>query len=251
MVFLLILTLSLVCLSVNVFATDEPAPTLDEVISGSQDDQSGGNMVSELEGAADMSDPAVGIESVTSGIKEVASYVIQILSYAVIILLVLRVVLDITYIGLPFVRSFLANGYQGNAQAGAGGAPNSAMTGGMPGFGGIAGMHGAGSMGMGGMQGMNQMNSMNQSVVSNNTSNGSKVQLVSNAAMNAVAAESSIGPDGKAVSPFKMYVKDMIVVLILVPVLLTLAITGALTDLGFFIGSLLVELIEGIGSMIS
>ena len=77
-------------------------------------------------------------------------------------------------------------------------------------------------MGMGGMQGqMGAQPAMG------------RIQWVSNAALNAAAAESVVGPDGKAVSPFKAYMKDMTVVLVITPVLLVLAISGALTDLGF------------------
>ena len=76
------------------------------------------------------------------------------------------------------------------------------------------------------------------------------MQWVSNAALNAVAGENIVGPDGKAVSPFKLYIKDMIVVLILVPILITLAVTGALTSLGFVIAQVVVDGIAKIGSMI-
>ena len=264
---LILMTMMLLaCLSVNILATDGSAPTLDEIINGMQDvedvnegnknttNNNEGNFISEMQDASDLSTEQPGVAEITSGIKVVASYVIQILSYIVVVLLVLRVVLDLAYIGLPFCRAFLANGYQGNAQAGAGGVPNSMAAGGMSGLGNMGspsmgGMSMAG--GLGGMRnaaGANPMGGMNQSVVNNNVNNGYKVQLVSNAALNAVAAESSIGPDGKAVSPFKLYVSDMVVVLVLAPALLILAVTGALTDLGFFLGGLIVDLISGLSS---
>lgn len=50
--------------------------------------------------------------------------------------------------------------------------------------------------------------------------------------------------------PLKMYIKNMVVVLVLVPVLIVLAATGALTQLGLLIGNLLVGMIGQIGNMI-
>lgn len=77
-----------------------------------------------------------------------------------------------------------------------------------------------------------------------------RIQWVSNAALNAVAAESSVDPQtGKAVSPFKLYVKDMAVTLVAVPILLVLAITGALTNLGFLIGKAVAAAVGKLGGM--
>ena len=163
-------------------------------------------------------------------------------------------ILDLAFIGLPFVRTFLANGYRGNAQAGAGGAPNSMVSGPMAG----------GMMQMGGLQGMmnrgmapnrvGMNNMMNQSNMTTQMNQGGsmmgRIQWVSNAALNAVAAESSVGPDGRAVSPLKAYCKDMVVIMVAVPVLLTLAVTGTLTNLGFLIADVLVDAIASIGDMI-
>jgi hypothetical protein len=77
-----------------------------------------------------------------------------------------------------------------------------------------------------------------------------RTQWVSSAALNAVAAESQPGPDGKPQSALKYYAKDMAVTLVLVPILLTLAITGALSDLGFLLGDVIAKGIASIGSMI-
>jgi len=108
-----------------------------------------------------------------------------------------------------------------------GGGMGIGMHGGMAGMhGGMAGMHG-GMVG-GAMQG-------NQMAMQNQPARG-RIQWVSNAALNAVATESTVGPDGKANGPFKTYIKDMVVVLVLTPVLLVLAFTGVLADLGFVIG---------------
>ena len=215
-----------------------------------------------LNKAADVSADVEGVENVTAGAKTAVAFVVQIIAYLITILLALRVVLDLMYIALPFTRTFLGNGYMGNAQAGAGGMPNSMSMGGwggmgMGGMGGIGGRYG-GRYGMGGMSGMGGMGmgmagGMNAGVgmgAGQQPNVIGRIQWVSNAALNAVAGENIVGPDGKAVSPFKLYIKDMIVVLILVPILITLAVTGALTSLGFVIAQVVVDGIAKIGSMI-
>ena len=152
----------------------------------------------------------------------------------------------------------------GNAQVGAGGMPNSQMQGGMAG--GMGGMQGGmGGMGMsryGGMGGMGMnrgmggmaggMGAMNNQMAgaSQQPNMTGRIQWVSNAALNAVAGENIPGPDGRAVSPFKLYVKDMTVVLVITPILLVLAMTGTLTNLGFLLGDAIAKGIAGVGSMI-
>jgi len=213
-----------------------------------------------LNKAADVSADVEGVENVTAGAKTAVAFVVQIIAYLITILLALRVVLDLMYIALPFTRTFLGNGYMGNAQAGAGGMPNSMSMGGwggmgMGGMGGIGGRYGRryGMGGMSGMGGMGMAGGMNAGVgmgAGQQPNVIGRIQWVSNAALNAVAGENIVGPDGKAVSPFKLYIKDMIVVLILVPILITLAVTGALTSLGFVIAQVVVDGIAKIGSMI-
>jgi hypothetical protein len=67
---------------------------------------------------------------------------------------------------------------------------------------------------------------------------------VSQAAINAVAASSQVGPGGKAPNAFFVYAKSMVVPLILVPVLLVLITSGVLTDLGFKLGDALTSVIQ-------
>ena len=113
---------------------------------------------------------------------------------------------------------------------------------------------GIGGMGMHGGYGMNRMGMGGMGIQGGNAPGANpamgRVQWVSTAALNAAAAEQIVGPDGKAISPLKMYAKDMIVVLVITPVLLTLAITGVLTDLGFLIGKLIADTVSGIGGML-
>ena len=207
-----------------------------------------------LQEATDLTDPVEGVNAVTPWIKQAAGFVVQVVFYAVTVLLAVRVVLDLAYIGLPFTRSFLGNGYSGAAaaqgQPGMGG-PGMGMGG--PGMG--MGGYGMNRMGMGGMggYGMNRMGMGGYGAGGNPNQTGQmmgKIQWVSNAALIAAEQEGQMTPDGKHTGPLKSYMKNMIVVLVLVPVLLVLAATGALTQLGLTIGEILVDTIAMVGDMI-
>ena len=219
--------------------------------------------IENIKNAADLTTvDKAGADKVNDGIRTVAASIVRILSYFLTAFLVVRVILDLVYIALPFTRSILSNGYAGNPAAGGsgmgmqqpgmGGMGMGAGMGGM-GMGGMGGMGGYGMrggygmnrMGMGGMGGMG----MQQGQMGASPAMG-RVQWVSSAALNAVAAEQMPGPDGKPQSALKAYAKDMMVVLIITPVLLTLAITGVLTNLGFLIGDVIAKGITSIGGMI-
>lgn len=204
-----------------------------------------------------------GADKVNEGIRTVAAFIVRILSYFLTAFLVVRVILDLVYIVLPFTRSILSNGYAGNPAAGGSGMgmqqPGMGMGGmgmgagmggmGMGGMGmggyGMRGGYGMNRMGMGGMGGMG----MQQGQMGASPAMG-RVQWVSSAALNAVAAEQMPGPDGKPQSALKAYAKDMMVVLIITPILLTLAITGVLTNLGFLIGDVIAKGITSISGML-
>ena len=190
-----------------------------------------------------------GNSSGQAAIKKVAGIIVTWLSYFLVAFLVVRVVLDLTYIALPFTRSILANGYGGNAAAGGGGMGMQQPGMGGMGMGGMGMGAGMGGMGMGGMgmgmnrmgmnrMGMGGMGGMQGGQMGANPAMG-RVQWVSSAALNAVASESMPGPDGKPQSALKYYAKDMTIVLVVTPILLTLAITGVLSSLGFLLGDLL------------
>lgn len=212
--------------------------------------------INSIKDANKLSGPTSGATKVNQGIKKVASFIIQIVSYFLTACLALRVVLDLCYVCIPFSRSFLSNGYGGNPQAGGGMGMQQPGMGGM----GMGSMGGMGGMGMGGMgMGMRGGYGMNRMGMGGMGGQGSmpgatpamgRIQWVSNAALNAAAAESVVGPDNRAVNPLKVYVKDMVPLLVVTPILLTLAITGVLTDLGFLLGDLLARAVESIGNMI-
>ena len=221
--------------------------------SNQKPDYSTEQYLEDMNKANDLSAPSPGATKVNQGITKVASFIVQILSYFITAFLVVRVLVDLCYICVPFTRSFLANGYGGNPQTGGGmGTQQSGM-----GMGMNSGMGGMGmgiGMGMHGGYGMNRMGMGGMGIQGGNAPGANpamgRVQWVSTAALNAAAAEQIVGPDGKAISPLKMYAKDMIVVLVITPVLLTLAITGVLTDLGFLIGKLIADTVSGIGGML-
>ena len=62
-----------------------------------------------------------GADKVNDGIRTVAAFIVRILSYFLTAFLVVRVILDLVYIALPFTRSILSNGYAGNPAAGGSG----------------------------------------------------------------------------------------------------------------------------------
>lgn len=214
----------------------------DYEIGSEQPYTSADDYIKSTQGAADLRKADIkGANKISSTIRSWAAFIVRVLSYFITAFLVVRVMLDLTYVGLPFTRSFLANGYGGTAQ---GGQQNGmGMNSGMGGYGmGGYGMNrmGMNRMGMNGMQGQSQQGA---------TAAMGRVQWVSNAALNAAESEKMNGPDGKPQSAVKLYTKDMTVVLIITPILLTLAITGVLQNLGFLIGDMLVRLINGVGGM--
>lgn len=236
--------------------TPAPAPIPENQVGVSND------YIDKLMGMDVTKEEVPGIAQINKGIYTVTAFIVQILAYGLTALLSARVLIDIVFIAIPFSRSILSNGYSGNPQAGAGGVPNQQM-GGMGGMGAMGGMGGMGGYGgsygnrygggYGGMGGMNRgMGAMGAQAPVQNGALGriGEIQWVSNAALNAVAAESTVGPDGKSVNAFKPYMKSMIVLLIIVPVLLTLATTGALTDLGFLIGKAVAASVGKLGNML-
>lgn len=263
-------------LSMSLFGTPVYASSLDDVVNdtiqdssettGSQSEESsfsnqGSSYVSADEyientkNAADLTSVELrGANKVNDGIRTVAAFIVRILSYFLTAFLVVRIVLDLVYIALPFTRSILSNGYAGNAAAGGGGMGMQQPGMGMGGMG-MGGMGmGMNRMGMGGM-GMNRMGMGGMGMGGQQGQPGAspamgRNQWVSNAALNAVAYENVQGPDGKPQSAYKFYAKEMGVVLIITPILLTLAITGTLTNLGFLIGDVLAQGINNLGGMI-
>lgn len=228
--------------------------------SQSQDDYNK-SYIDSLQSATNLEAESANVTKVNSYIQKIASVLVQVISYFIIAFLVVRILLDICYIVLPFTRKFLANGYQGQPSQGQPGMGGMGMNGGMGmggmgmgGFGGGMGMGGMGGygsryghmggMGMSGMGGMGGMGGMQ----GQGMAPAGRVQLVSEAALNA-AAPGNMGEDGRPVSALKVYAKDMMTTLILTPILLVLAISGVISKLGFLIGYVIAKAVSSLGNM--
>ena len=187
-------------------------------------------------------------KAATSGLANIVGVVVSFLCYAIVIGLTLRVVLDLMYVCIPPVRRFLCTMPAQNPQ---GGAPGMGM--GMGGMGGgFGGGFGGMNRGFGGMGGGMGMGGMGQNPMAAQQSTGGVgfggIQWISKAAQNAVTSEGTPDPmTGKPINPLKLYAKDMIVILIIVPILIVLATNGSLIDLGFRIAELVTSIIYKIG----
>jgi hypothetical protein len=237
------------CIITGISASAEEPVSIDDIGTNSVAEESTNSTVREsnefinkLGRYSDLSESNPTAEKAAEPIRNLASVAVQVIAYITTCGLVVRVALDLMYIGLPFVRGLLGNGYHGVSAGGGGSSGGPSMGGGSMGFSrpGIGGM-GFGAGGMGGMGGMN-------SQAGRQATQGDGIQWVSNAALNAVATESAVGANGKVSGPFKIYAKDMIAVLVLVPVLFTLAITGAFSGIGYVIGTIVSNAIQSFGS---
>ena len=239
--------LLLCALSLPVYAN-----SLDDVVGGGRDDvgvedsvEPGGSGYTEgIKDAGNLSANLGEANKVAEPLKTGVGFVVGVIATAIPLLLVLRVMLDLLYIFIPFSRGLLGGGAQPAA-------------GGMGGFGG--GGFGGGGFG-GGMSGG----------MSGGQGQGGRIQWVSNQAMNAVAMESGqqssgggfggggfgggFGGGGAQQAPvgsaFKLYSKDMVITLTIAPIMLILAISGVLTSLGTALGQAAVGIIQNLIGMI-
>lgn len=258
-----LLSVLLIAAPSKIYATN----TLDDVISQTESSVSNGStygnnnstgtqsnsssnsnngFMETINDAAKINDHAQDISSGTSALQKGVTKLIQYISYATVILLSLSVALDIAYIAIPFtiVRNFLSGGAQGVAQQGgqqAGMGMGSTGGYGMGGYG--MGGYGMGGYGAGRYGGMGSMGA-GMGAQGQQGQPGMGHKRVHNAALNAVAASQTPGQNGKPANPFILYAKDMVVMLVLVPVLLILLLTGTLTDVGFFLGDKLTGIIN-------
>lgn len=221
------------CLSAH--AEDEN--TSDDMVTGAEDNESVGStddrgFLGGLRDAGDMSEENDTALKAAAPLRKGVEVIIQVISYVVVVGLSLRVALDLTYIALPFSRTLLGGTVEENRRGAAGASYGgnglgSGIYGGGPGLYGGNGMYGGGP---------------GASV----SGPGGKMQFVSGAAIQAVSRAATPGSDGKSPGAIRLYVKDMAVMLVGVPILLVLLLTGALTDIGFTVGELVGGVIEQI-----
>lgn len=159
-------------------------------------------------GKMDVDDPTAA--KVGSVMNNWAAKAMQICGYIISIGLGLVIAIDLIFIAIPPLRGVLSNGYAGNVSAQNDGNPYNNGT---------------------SFYGSTAQQSMNMSAQANNSPTSGRVQLVSNAALNAVTAAST------GQNPFKMYLKEQLLTVIMAPAIYVLAATGILSRLGFFIGT--------------
>lgn len=238
------------------------ANSLDNVVGGTRDEavqeevqdtegtrgSSGSDFVDGIEQAGNLTANLGDANKVTGPLRTGVGFVVGILATAIPLLLVLRVMIDLLYIFIPFSRKLLSGGAQAQQSGGMGGGMGGGFGGG--GFGG--GGFGGGRMGMSG---------------GDQQSGG--IQWVSNQALNAVAGESGQQSSGGGMggfgggfgggmsqqpqsgkSAFKVYSKDMVITLTIAPVMLVLALSGVLTSLGTALGEAAVGAIQNLIGMI-
>ena len=158
-------------------------------------------------------------EKIATALKVIVTPIVQILSHLIVIGLVVRVIIDLIYIVIPFSRKLLLNGHTETGGNNNGGYPTASQM-------------------------MTMSNGQNALGGQGEASRSNKVQIISNAAIRAVQGEQS----GQSV--FRYYFKDMLVVMVVTPILLVLTLTGVLMDLGFILGDAICGLIVSLGAMV-
>lgn len=194
-----------------------------------------------LNGLSDMSNyENETVKKAGSSLSKLVGMAVQFLGYVITAGIVLRVVIDLAYIALPFMRGLfsagnnLGNRQQGQQPGAIGGNNYNNMN--------YNRYNGLGNSLGNNLNGYNQYNTDNGQ--QNGVQNSGGFSLVSNAALNAVKNEGQIDTNtGKPMSPFKIYSKDMTIVLVLTPILFVLAVSGALTGIGFTIGEIVSNVI--------
>lgn len=239
-----------VALADDVTATAEPnansgASSLDEILGISKSEPSKGDaFISGLKETTDMSKEVKELKPIASKLQKGVSIIVQLLAYIITGLMTVRILIDLTYISLPFVRKFMVGANVGTSNG----------VGHQPGIGGFGSYGGYGNRGFGYNNSYGGFNSgfgvAGQTGLANHTmQQGNNKNIVSNSAIQAVQLEGTVGADGKNVNAYKVYFKDMLAMLIVTPVLLVLSITGVLANLGFALGQLVSRLIQGLSGM--
>ena len=210
--------------------TQQQEPQQQEQTTQQTQPQTSMGILNDLENVDLTAEQSSMASSINGMVYKVAQLLVHVISYGLTAALTVRVLLDLTYIAVPFIRVILANGYTGTASQ-----SNSGGFGG-GGFGG--GGFGGGGFGGGGFGSSSSGSSHGQG-------NPGKIQWVQNEALNAVAEQQSNKGVG---AQFKLYSKEMTITLVAVPILLVLALTGALWKLGFAIGYAISAIIGSIGT---
>lgn len=178
----------------------------------------------------------------TSNLSNILGVAVNVLAYVLVGGSILRALLDLTYILLPFTRSTLHKQSAQAAMVGYGGMGN------MGGFNGGYGNSGYGNSGYGGYgnSGYGGYGNMGNGAMQQ-SGNGiiGRIQFVSEAAIKAVALASQQMPDGSSPSALKTYSKDLVIAFILTTILIVLATNGVLFTLGIKLGEAISRALNG------
>lgn len=181
------------------------------------ENETSGDYFSSIADAAKLNSISEDVSLVGASMNSWGAKLMQFIGYLLSIGLGLATAIDLCFIALPPLRAILANGYTGNDK------PLDIL----PEVKGLLPM----KMGKAGVNPLMQ----------NSSQAGQRTQWVSYAALNAVTT-ASLGE-----SPFKVYLKQRLGVILFVPVLFTLSATGLLSKLGFILGNSLALWGNGIG----
>lgn len=181
------------------------------------ENETSGDYFSSIADAAKLNSISEDVSLVGTSMNSWGAKLMQFIGYLLSIGLGLATAIDLCFIALPPLRAILANGYTGNDK------PLDIL----PEVKGLLPM----KMGKAGVNPLMQ----------NSSQAGQRTQWVSYAALNAVTT-ASLGE-----SPFKVYLKQRLGVILFVPVLFTLSATGLLSKLGFILGNSLALWGNGIG----
>lgn len=230
--------------------TQQPKQSTNEPYNGGLVD-TGGLSGEDLVSYSGISQDPEAQDAVQSTLGQIMGWIVPILVGLIFAALTLRVLLDILYIVAPFIRPKLAPGVRGDQMAenqmgggmqyGMGGAGGMGMAGGMMGAGGMAGGMAGGYGGYGGYS-RRGIRGMAGGMAGGVPVGGT--QWVSETAIAAVMAGNQVGPNGKPNNPVIFYLKGMVVPLVLIPVMLVLLLSGVLTQVGFYIGDLITNVIS-------
>lgn len=195
----------------------QTAPATSQGSQGSSTADDARSSITEIANSSKLDTSSPTAQKAGAVMQNWGSKLMQILGYVISIGLGLITALDIVYMSIPPLRGILANGYVGSADQ----RPDHMQGNSNPGIGMIGG---------GGTTGW-QQDRMNMTATNNNQPATGRMQFVTNAALNAVAAAST------GDNPFKVWFKQQLPVLIIAPLLFVLAATGILANIGFFIGN--------------
>lgn len=204
------------------------ATTLDALTSGgvvveetSADDTETESYIDSLYGSVDHSEYNGTAENIQSRAGKPVSLLFQMLAYILMVGLTARILVDLIFITVPPFRCLFERDVRYNGMG------ENIRTGGTPGNGapGPLGMQAFGNGGPGGMQ-----------------ADYDKYWGVSEAAIRSV----EMSKQDSSKSSISFYSKEMFIVCVFTGILIVLALTGVLQQMGFWIGEAVVNLIHGI-----